>query len=199
MNKILHMPHFYFYDHLWDICPSTAKHGYYISRAHKMSEQLFAMLSHYSKVIVVRIDLSNPVQLQHNKRITDFMRRLSDRLSIHYKLNKIGYAWVRERKISENPHYHLAFFLDGHKVKSAHRIYEYASDIWNFMDGRVWLPKRPQHLCFREDIQSIGDALHRLSYFWKACTQDSTKNNAKSFGTSRLKPKLNSTRLSIGI
>lgn len=85
----------------------------------------------HSKVLPVRFDLRYPQDFFYSEVNSD-IRRFIDRLTQHYRRRGIDtvYLWVREKDKSLHPHYHIAFYLDGHKVQSPYGVVEKAREIW---------------------------------------------------------------------
>ncbi len=59
-------------------------------------EQLSAMMSHHSRVMLIRYDFHLHDFTDCNKVMTLFIKKLKRRLQPHYKFKRLGYVWVRE-------------------------------------------------------------------------------------------------------
>ena len=82
----------------------------------KLHHQVHAMLSHHSKVLVVRLDLSRPTNPDF--KISSFISDIKRRLENKYK-SKSAYFMAREvgATKSKGEHYHLALMLKKHHRK----------------------------------------------------------------------------------
>lgn len=149
-------------------------------------EQLFAMLSHHNKVLVFRFDLHRPDYTETNKSITDFLRRLSRRITRRYQFIRIGYCWVREQETAQNQHYHFALILDGNKIQNPSLLWLMAKTSWEFTDGTCWLPKRPYYRIDRGNEHQVQEAILRLSYLAKGRGKSNKPVQTKSYGVSRI-------------
>lgn len=94
------------------------------------------MTERFSRVLCVRIDVRFPADYPHdglNREIGDMTKRLREGLGFHGI--EVQYIWTREQKTSENPHYHLMVFVDGHEVTSPYRIFSAAERLWGNIIG----------------------------------------------------------------
>ncbi len=155
----------------------------------KITEQLEAMLSHHSKVHVLRFDLHQPIQTSTNAQLTKFNARLFKWLKRHYKINRIGYTWVREQERQKCQHYHYVLMIDGHKVNYSQDIAAKAAEVWQgIFDGNtVWHPKRQYYNVKRDDYESIQSCVYRISYLAKRRGKGYKPAQTKNYGTSRIK------------
>ncbi|WP_417667644.1 YagK/YfjJ domain-containing protein [Pseudidiomarina sp.] len=156
-------------------------------------DQIEAMLSHYSRVLLVRIDIRNHSAEQTNRVMTKLSSKLKKRLNTkaYGFINRLGYAWAREQKTSEAHHYHLALMLDGHKVQHPHRVIELVGDICWRSNLSAYTPRNCYYLLRRSEIdgQTLANAIYRLSYLAKVNTKDKRPSTTHDYGTSRIKPR----------
>jgi len=157
-------------------------------------EQIEAMLSHYSRVLLVRVDIRYHSAEQTNRVMTKFCGKFKKRLNTkaYDYLNRFAYLWVREQKTSVAPHYHLVLMLDGRKFQKSHSIIELIEDIcWRFGWPDPIPPKNPYYLLRRSEVggQAMSDALYRISYLAKVNTKDKRPSTTHDYGTSRIKPR----------
>lgn len=164
--------------------------GVYTPMLKRMIGQLEAMLSHHSRVIVIRFDLRQPVYTADNKRMTIFNRRLFKWLKAKYKVTRIGYAWAREQEKSKQQHYHYALFIDGHKIKQPSAVLKKVQDIWAEMGGSYWVPKNCYYNLSRNVRHNTQAAIWRISYLAKCRGKGYKPHQTKNYSTSRLKLKV---------
>lgn len=153
----------------------------------KMIGQVDAMLSHHSKLHIIRFDLRMYQFTDNNKIITLFNRRLHKWLKRKYKLKRIGFCWCRELETSKHQHYHYTLIIDGHKVRHPIEILPKVKEIWEqHLDGSEYTPKRCYYNLIRSDYKSIQVAIWRISYLAKARGKGYKPNQTKNYGTSRI-------------
>ena len=108
-----------------------------------------ALFSRYSRLLVLRIDLSYgkgnlKIEESSNSRDRlDVFNRVSEQISTHrtalinYLKNKcpdlgmVGYVWKLEYGRDKGHHYHMMFFLDGAKVRQDIVIAKRIGEHWN--------------------------------------------------------------------
>ena len=102
-------------------------------------------------------------------------------------MKKFGYVWAREITTRGNPHYHLALFLNGGRIRFPHCLNTWISSKWKhtYKQPHCYHPEQCYSMTSRADIQSQADIIYRLSYLAKDATKSSS--NVKSMGNSRLK------------
>jgi hypothetical protein len=152
----------------------------------QMIGQVLAMLSHHNKVFLLRFDLHQNESPLNNRRISIFIRRLFGQINTFYNVTRIGYIWVREQEKSDNPHYHFALLLDGGKVQHPHYLLEVVKQVWEFMDGSVWIPENCYYRIKRDDFKLLQLAVLRISYFAKGRGKGRGGSTTKNYGTSRI-------------
>jgi hypothetical protein len=161
--------------------------GLYSDLLKPMFAQLEAMLSHYTKVHVLRFDLRQYDHTPTNKRMSVFNRRYIKWLKHHYGFKRVGFIWVREQETADQQHYHYALLVDGQKVRYPAKLYERADKIWSDMDGSAHLPKDAYYNVTRGNHEEFQEAIYRLSYLAKTRSKGKRPPQTKDIGTSRIK------------
>lgn len=157
----------------------------------RVFEQIDVMLSYFSKVRVVLLQLNFSQQkkelcLSGNKYISVCMQSIIDEISPLYG-NTVGYLWVREKVKSDSPHYHIALMVNGHKCKSAYHIQNIAQKCWHELTGGShWNVDKPTYCIRRNNDTESREARARISYLAKNQTKESNKQS-RCFSSSRLK------------
>ncbi|WP_407545579.1 inovirus-type Gp2 protein [Acinetobacter baumannii] len=129
-----------------------------------------SVLSRYSKVLVVRVDLSYLREFHHLNNIDDFKKDLS-------RLNKliqngdtifkgnVDYAWAIEQGVSKGFHCHLVLFFNGHKRKNAFNIAKNIGKKWSDItdsEGTYFNCHDPKQIRSYEERGILGiDMIHR--------------------------------------
>lgn len=144
------------------------------------------MLSHYSKVMVVRIDLHPQQFSADNNQISQFLDLQVEKLSKQYKC-KVQYLCARERHHSETQHYHVALMLSGHKIHYPHKLLNQLKSQWERAGGTASLVDSPFNIMRRGNKPSLKNAIYRLSYFAKAFTKE-LNIKARTFLSNKLQP-----------
>jgi hypothetical protein len=165
---------------------NARKSGIYTEMAKRMIGQIDAMLTHHSKIHIVRFDLHQPDYTPDNSRMSLFNRYLHNRLITRYKLARIGFVWARER--AKGQHYHCALIMDGHKINYPHQVLELICELWEFLDGSVWKPKNCYYNVQRQDHAKLQAAIWRISYLAKGRGKGYRPEQTKNYSTSRIKP-----------
>lgn len=152
-----------------------------------MINQVDAMLSHHSKIHLIRFDLRMYQYTDNNEIITIFNRRLFKWLKRKYNVKRIGFIWCRELETAKQQHYHYALILDGHKVRHPIEILTKIKEIWEkHLDGSEFTPKNCYYNLLRDDYESIQKAVWRISYLAKARGKGYKPNQTKNHNTSRI-------------
>ena len=155
-----------------------------------MIEQVNAMLSHHSKVHLIRFDLRLYKYTDKNEIVSKFNRILFKWLKRKYDLKRIGFIWCREMETATQQHYHYALMLDGHKLRHPHDILIKVKDVWETnLQGSEHTPKRCYYNLKRECDNSIQQAVWRILYLAKARGKGCRPPQTKDYGTSRIKIK----------
>jgi urease gamma subunit len=154
-----------------------------------MINQVDTMLSHHSKIHIIRFDLRVYEYTENNAMITVFNRRLHKWLKRNYNLKRIGFIWCRELETAKQQHYHYALMIDGHKVNYPYDVTNKVKEIWQQLDGSEYFPDNCYYNIKRNDYESIQGAIWRLSYLAKARGKGYKLDQTKNYAVSRIKPK----------
>ena len=157
-------------------------------------DQIEAMLSHYSRVLLVRVDIRYHSAEQTNRVMTKLSSKLKKRLNTkaYGYIKRFAYVWAREQKTSVAPHYHLVLMLDGHKIRHPYRIIGLVEDIcWRSGWPDPITPDNCYYMVRRSEIdgKAMADAIYRISYLAKVNTKDKRPSTTHDYGTSRIKPR----------
>ena len=136
MKPTTNSPYYLYKGKIWLINASD-KYSIRTDILKALLDQLTAMLDHHRKVFIYRFDLHVPEYTAHNTQITDFNRRLFKRIKSHYKVNRIGYGWVREIETAKQQHYHYTLFLDGSKINEPHSLIYSLSQVSCFASSAI--------------------------------------------------------------
>jgi hypothetical protein len=155
-----------------------------------MINQIDAMLSHHSKIHIIRFDLRIYEYTENNDIITIFNRRLHKWLKRKYNVKRVGFMWCRELETAKQQHYHYALIIDGHKVNFPYEVTSKVKELWWQLDGSEYFPDNCYYNVKRDDYESIQDAIWRISYLAKARGKGYKPDQTKNYGTSRIKLKI---------
>jgi hypothetical protein len=152
-----------------------------------MINQVDAMLSHHSKIHIIRFDLRVYEYTENNGIMTAFNRRLHKWLKRKYDLKRIGFIWCRELETAKQQHYHYALIIDGHKIRHPLEILNKVKEIWEqHLNGSEYTPKNCYYNLERDNFHSIQKAIWRISYLAKARGKGYKPAQTKNYGTSRI-------------
>ncbi|UJF21502.1 YagK/YfjJ domain-containing protein [Shewanella sp. OMA3-2] len=163
--------------------------GLVVNAIKAMINQVNAMISHHSKVHLLRFDLRMSQYTHDNKIITIFNRRLHRWLIRQYqvKSDRIGYIWCREMEKATQQHYHCVLMIDGHKVRHPIKVLEKIREIWKDLGGSEYTPKNCYYNLHRDNYESRQKAIWRISYLAKARGKGCKPSQTKNYSTSRIK------------
>jgi len=154
-------------------------------------KQLDVMMSYYSKVTVILLQLHPDQFTEDNAVMTRFFVKFKKKLEKKYK-SKIGYLWVREQNTAEAQHYHLVVLINGHKCNNSYTVNKICGEIWQGpMDTNFSYRVKNRIYCIKQylnDNRELRAVRMRLSYMAKKETKDFSKYT-KSFGRSKLRQK----------
>ncbi|UTV27881.1 YagK/YfjJ domain-containing protein [Photobacterium atrarenae] len=154
--------------------------------------QLDAMLSHYTKVTVILLQLHQANPTQGSKPLTTMLARLKAKLQKHYG-SQVGYFWVREQNKAESQHYHMAIMLNGHKCQRSKLVDIATQTYWENMHPDNF-SFRVRNRIYRIRPDDNGSELRatrmRLSYMAKKEGKSQFMSYTHSFGCSRLRKKV---------
>jgi hypothetical protein len=159
-----------------------------------MINQVDAMLSHHSKIHIIRFDLRVIEYTENNEIMTVLNRRLHKWLKRKYNLNRVGFIWCRELETAKKQHYHYALIIDGHKVNYPYEITNKVKELWRQLDGSEYFPDNCFYNIKKNDFESIQAAIWRISYLAKARGKGYKPDQTKNYGTSRIKPRATKPR-----
>jgi len=153
-----------------------------------MLDQIEAMLSYHSRVLLIRFDLRMSFYTSDNKIITVFNRRLFKWVKAQYGVSRIGFVWCRELEKAKQQHYHYALMLDGSKVNYPNSLIKKVIHIWADLNGSAYVPKNCYYLMERDCLESQQEAIYRISYLAKVRGKGFKDAQTKNYGASRIKP-----------
>lgn len=105
----------------------------------QFDKRLKYMMEKHNKVTFGRFDPRFPEDYIHdgtNSELSDLLKSLKEKLTRNGV--EMRYVWCREKNTSENPHYHVAFLVNGSHIQNVGGILQDASDIW----GRITESKK---------------------------------------------------------
>jgi hypothetical protein len=161
--------------------------NYFVNRRHLegMLRLIDIMLSHHTRIFVVRLELHCHVDQPDNKNFTQFIKRAKRALKRKYKVNRIGFIACREKETAKGPHYHVALLIDAKKVNSEYGVYQVVNEYW--LEGNISYAKYTERLPVRRnDKVSQQGLIYALSYLTKTRGKGYTGPNVQGFMTSRL-------------
>lgn len=165
---------------------NTKKSGLYVELIVKIIEQYEIAVRKWRRVFVLRFDLHQSFYRDDSKHITNFRKRLFQKLKREYDFDEIGYCWVREQERSKAQHYHWVLFLDGNKIKHSSRIRKMIIQAWDQPNGAYHSPtiKHPFHFV-ASHVETL-EAIYRVSYLAKARGKGYRPPQAKDYACSRM-------------
>jgi REP element-mobilizing transposase RayT len=179
--------HYYFKENLWRV--NAGRSGLYVGMLKPMLEQLFAMLAHHNKLLVIRFDCHQDHATENSDHISRFMDKLKKRLMRKYKLCRAGYVWAREQEKVKHQHYHFVLMIDGNKAQHSFEILKIAKQIWQDQNiGNTFsIAPNPFYHFKRNDIASVKDVIWCISYLAKGRGKGYRSPQAKDYASSRIK------------
>lgn len=168
--------------------------GCYVEMLKAIDDQMSAMLSHHSKVLMVRLDVHVHERTADNKIMSDFVERMKRWASIKYKKNiRTGHVWCRELSSDKGLHYHLVLLFNGNAVESHYHVLKKAQQIAEHHAHRGYrnvphFDDDPMHMMIkRGDEVSYNKAFRWASYLAKTRTKDSKYRSDKGKNYSKSK------------
>jgi Inovirus Gp2 len=148
------------------------------------------MLAHHCKILVVRFDLHLHDWTDNNKPISDFQRKLRQRLRRSYKLKRMGYVWCREQVRGNSQHYHCAVIVDANRIQYPHKLLCLIDEVWQgWGHPQPYTPKNCYYTVCRDDSKAYQEVFDRLSYIAKVDTKQNRLATTSDYQASRIKPK----------
>lgn len=189
MGYLLRSEYFKFRGEIWTLNIGTERKASPIisSIIRRIIEQVIAMLSHHSKLLVYRFDLHVKHSTDNNEIITRFLEKFKYQVRQLYGINRVGYVWVRERERVKHQHYHVVVLLDGHKVNYWQGLAEVIKQSWGDVGGGGFHGAKSE-LLERGDRGALHEVIGMLSYLAKNRGKGYKPEQAKNFGSSRVKP-----------
>jgi len=154
----------------------------------RIIEQLDIALDIHKRILVYRFDLHQEEYTPDNKVMTDFRKRLVQKLKRDYSTSKIGYVWVREVEKAKVQHYHWALFIDGDKIQHPAKLKTIIKELWEKATKGNHMPTIQNPFYFIDNPETRLDAIYRISYLAKARGKGYRDEQAKDYQCSRLKP-----------
>lgn len=168
------------------IC-ANSKHGCFVEILERTKDQMDAMLSHHSKILVIRFDLHVDTYQPTNALISKFVRKLRKKLTAKYKLTRIGYIWAREQEKAKRQHYHFALIVDANKIRYPKKVLEIVDGIWQaWLLPKPYTPRNCYYLVKRGDTEIYQEAFYRLSYLAKTRGKGYKSKTANDYSASRI-------------
>ncbi len=175
-----------------------SKRGVIKEILHKSYCLIDIMLSYYSKVTAVLIQLHQAQATTDNHLLTHTVQKLKSSLKKHYKC-EIGYFWVREQLKAESQHYHMLVMLNGHKCQQSALVDKVVQEAWQSIHPDNF-SFRVRNRIYRINRTGNGHELRalrmRLSYMAKKEGKTELRTYTNTYGFSRLKTKKHNMRSS---
>ncbi len=168
------------------------RRGRYDERTYLMMSAYFnLLLDRYGKLLVLRLDLYPPkeMQLSQQQLLSTFQQMFHQNLRHNERLNEIvGYVWKREGGDQRGPHLHLFVFLDGNTHRNgwwwANELGMYWQSMFS-MEGAHFencnantYARNAIGLVTRHDLAKIRSVYGAIGYFAKVeqdCRGDDLK------------------------
>ena len=167
----------------------TMRNGCYVSILKSLKGQMDAMQSHYSRVLIIRLDLHVSEYSGDNKKLSRMMGRLTEWLREKYGTTRIGYIWVRENERAKSQHYHLAIMVDGHVIRYPIKVIEWIERWWQLRnEPKPFTPKNCYTMIKRGEPETYQKAFKRISYLAKSRGKGYKNDTANNYSVSRIKP-----------
>ncbi|MGV8890097.1 MAG: YagK/YfjJ domain-containing protein [Pseudomonas sp.] len=205
LRKLKNNQHITYKDTFEGLSINTGKFkklGVYTTMLKPMLDQINALLTHHSRVQLLRFDLHLPVTdkmsaASDNQVITKFFKQIKQDLSGPKwdSQKNIIHCWAREVGKTEHGHYHCMLGVNS-TVRLGTLYIKPATLVWGLLDRR-WsklsggsLNGSGHHVVNRSNKEELDTAFHHLSYICKVRDkQFGTGENHKRFSPSRLPPK----------
>lgn len=168
--------------------------GCFVPILWRLENQMTAVLSHHSRMWVVRFDLHCNEFVEDNQLISRFMKQLMRRLPKDYaRLGRTGYLWARETgSVCGKTHYHLVLLLNGNAICSAKHLTSICKELWQIDagQGQVQTNWEDARVVKRSDNAAFADAFYWFSYLAKVYTKGQRKPTANDYSSSQIKHKV---------
>jgi len=172
----------------YPIIPKQAVH--YKVILDKTHDQMTAMLSHHSRVVIILFNLRCHEYTADNKWVSRLFEKLKKQLSIKYKMKRIGHIWAREQETADKQHYHCALLLDGNKLRRGKEVIERIERICDNWDlPKPYTPENSYYQVKRGMDDQFSACFRRLSYCAKVNGKGKQGLACNDYSTSRIKLK----------
>ncbi len=167
-------------------------------------KQLLTLTRNHRKLFAYMFILRVNSQQVNNSNLTLFFKTLSREVKKHYGIQQ-HYFWVREKKQSEFPHYHVVVYLDGSQVCQPYLLQQWLASLWSNNGTISWVKyynlhrtniasrissdideaKRRIFYHMKSIAENLKNFTHHLSYFAKYRDKGHRASQVKDFGHSR--------------
>lgn len=165
-------------------------HGCYRIIIQRTVDQLLALSSYHSKVLINMFVLHSHREEQDNAIMSRLMRKMTRHINRRKSGGRLAYVWVRELSSNKKTHFHLALFVNGNTFNGVWGFFIAIQKLWQGLwdVGSVhYIEKTYKYV--RDDNAMLMQAVYHLSYFAKTRTKEGCPNFVNEFCTSRLKAK----------
>lgn len=160
--------------------------GSYRGILFSIHDQLLNLLSHHSKIYVMRFDFHvNPDKWEEGM-FSELLKKTLPKLKRYYKVKHIAYTWGREIGKNGLPHFHLMIAISGHEVNFSKTTHEFLLSAWSSLE-QGGIHRSDGHMLSNSVDQHFVDAFHHMSYIAKVFTKDEQPKNIRSYGCSNIK------------
>lgn len=163
--------------------------GIYTNQMKSILNQLEAVLTHYTQVLILRFDIGVPYQTNDNRFILLVFEQLNKYIKKNYQMPVFGYHWAREQEKSKKQHYHATLILDANKIRHPNKLNNFILELGNTLNVRPWIPINCFYRFKRIEQDKKQGAIYRLSYLAKARGKGCKPSQVKNHGSSRVKHK----------
>jgi len=160
--------------------------GVYYEIIKRMIDQLDIAIKIHKRVLVYQFILSTNYYTPDNKRISNLMKNLKQKIGRDYGIKQIGYAWVREQERAKKQHYHVVLFLDGNKIQHPKKLNAIIKEMWE-PHGHMPVIRNPFYYIKKNDNATRLDVIWRISYSAKIRGKGYRDPQANDYQTSRLR------------
>lgn len=146
-------------------------------------------LTHYSKVLFIRLDFKVFEYSKDNSQMVKFIKNLKKKLLRSYGIKNVGYIWCREQERAKKQHYHLCLFLNGHKIRVPFKLIRWIEEYHERRDlPKPYTPKNCYTMITRRDATSRDLAFFRASYLAKPRGKGYAGQSYRNYSSSQFKP-----------
>lgn len=164
------------------------KYEYFLEILCAIEDQLNAMISRHSKVMMLRLDFHLNSYTEDNLEISRVIEKIRKHLARKYNMKKFGYVWAREIENSSVQHYHLTLFLNGNKISYPSKLIDWIEKIWtNRGHSKPYTPKNCFKIIVRDDVDGMQYAFKRAAYLAKVRGKMGSAAGVNDYSASRLK------------